>query len=389
MNLQSFLKACLAGMLGAVLGAASMVFVLEGHNTTLGPSVAVAAGEDDQQQIVAAVKHVEPSVVALEVTINGTQVIPSDPFSQMFGGGFGGGQAFGGGERLQPYSARASGSGFVYASNGLIVTNDHVVHGASKVQVVFSNGDRIPGRVYSEDAAADLALVKVDHYAKLPPALEFASSHAVEQGEFAIAIGEPFELKRTVTLGIVSGFDRDETIGGQIGAPHQFKGLLQTSAPINPGNSGGPLIDLSGRVIGVNQSVAAPAQGIGFAVPADTAKATLASLQAHPGVRTAANGGFIGVQLQALDGNLRQQLSYTGDGVAVAGVVGGSAADQAGLQPGDIIQRVDGKTVAKPDDVASVIRGTTPGKVVSLEVWSSGTRHLVGVKVGTSPNGAG
>jgi len=268
----------------------------------------------------------------------------------------------------------------------LIVTNDHVVHGASKVTVVFSNGDRIPGRVYSEDAGADLALVKVDNYAKLPPALEFGSSHAVQQGEFAIAIGEPFELKRTVTLGIVSGFDRDETIGGDGTAPHQFKGLLQTSAPINPGNSGGPLIDISGRVIGVNQSVAAPAQGIGFAVPADTAKSTIAELQAHPGVRTAtANGGFIGVQLAPLDENLRQQLSYQGDGVAIAGVVGGSAADQAGLQPGDVIQRVDGKTVAKPDDVASIIRGTTPGKHVSMEVWTSGTRHLVSVQVGTQP----
>jgi serine protease Do len=386
MNLQSFLKACLAGMLGAVLGAASIVFALGGHTTTtLGPSAAVAAGEDDQQQIVAAVKHVEPSVVALEVTINGTQVIPNDPFSQLFGGGGG----FGGGERLQRFHARASGSGFVYASNGLIVTNDHVVHGASKVQVVFANGDRVPGRIYSEDAAADLALVKVDNYAKLPPALEFASSHDVQQGEFAIAIGEPFELKRTVTLGVVSGFDRDETIGGRMRGAHEFKGLLQTSAPINPGNSGGPLIDLNGRVIGVNQSVAAPAQGIGFAVPADTAKSTLASLQAHPGVQTAANTGFIGVQLEALDGNLRQQLSYTGDGVAIAGVVGGSAADQAGLQPGDVIQRVDGKGVGKPDDVASLIRGTKPGKTVSLEVWSSGTRHLVGVKVGASPNAAG
>ncbi len=95
------------------------------------------------------------------------------------------------------------------------------------------------------------------------------------------------------------------------------------------------------------------------------------------------------MQLQALDDNLRSQLSYKGDGVAVAGVIGGSAADQAGLQPGDVIQRVDGKPVAKPDDVASVIRGTTPGKTVSLEVWTSGTRHLVGVKVGSSPNAAG
>jgi len=383
MNHSSLFKATLAGVLGAVLGSASMMFVMGGHGASVGPAAAVAAGEDDQQQIIAAVKHVEPSVVALVVTMNGTQVVPNDPFSQLFGRQFGGSPF--GGERLQPFSARASGSGFVYSNKGLIVTNDHVVHGASKIQVVFSNGDKVAGKVFSEDPDADLALVKVDNYAKLPPALAFASSKAVQQGEFAIAIGEPFELQRSVTLGIVSGFDRHETIGGEDGYAHQFKGLLQTSAPINPGNSGGPLIDISGNVIGVNQSVAAPAQGIGFAIPSDTVKSTVAMLETHPGSHAVGSGGFLGVQLMPLDANVRSQLDYIGKGVAVAGVVTGSAAEKAGLQAGDVIQSVNGKAVEKPADVSSIVKATPPGKSVSLEVWSNGGRHQVSVNVGTEP----
>jgi serine protease Do len=130
------------------------------------------------------------------VTINGTRVAPVapvDPFQGLFGGGVGPQSAYGGGAsgRMVPFEERASGSGFVYSKDGLIVTNDHVVHGASKVDVVFANGDRIAGHIFSENAAGDLALVKVDHYAKLPAPVEFGSSDAVQQGEWAIAIGEP------------------------------------------------------------------------------------------------------------------------------------------------------------------------------------------------------
>jgi S1-C subfamily serine protease len=209
----------------------------------------------DQERIVAAVRRDEPSVVALDVDVNGRQSVPADPFAQLFGGEPSSGQ-------MSPFHERASGSGFVYSKEGLIVTNAHVVQfgqGSNvKITVVFPNGDRIPAHVYAADPSADLALVKVDHYEKLPPPLEFSRSADVEAGQWAIAIGEPFSLQHSVTLGVVSGFNRTETIGSDdgLGIPRTFKGLLQTSAPINPGNSGGPLVDDNGLVIGVNQSVA-------------------------------------------------------------------------------------------------------------------------------------
>ena len=151
-NTHVMLKTLLVGAMGAAIGATSVLYAGIGTGPARpAVNVAVAAGEDDQQQIVAAVKHVEPSVVALEVTINGTQVVPSDPFSQLVRPGrrlarSASRRRNGGGEQLRPFSARASGSGFVYSSNGLIVTNDHVVHGASKIEVVFANGDHIPGK---------------------------------------------------------------------------------------------------------------------------------------------------------------------------------------------------------------------------------------------------
>jgi serine protease Do len=391
MNSSSILKPFLAGTLGALLGATSMMFVVNAQGLTPAANIAIASGEDDQEQIVEAVKHVEPSVVALDVSINGTRVTPTDPFQNFFGPGGQSGSPFGSGGgagQLTPFQERASGSGFVYSDSGLIITNDHVIHGASKIDVVFANGDHITGHIYSENPTADLALVKVDHYAKLPPPVQFGSSHAVQQGEWAIAIGEPYALKQTVTVGVVSGFNRDETIGDESGGnTQQFKGMLQTSAPINPGNSGGPLIDLDGRVIGVNQSVEQPAQDIGFAIPVDTVKTTVAMLARHQGSETTAvTGGFLGVQVEALNSDLRSNLGYQGQGAVIAGVVSGSPADQAGLQPGDVIQSVNGKAVKGPSDVTSIVHAIAPGKSAAIDVWRNGTRQLVAVHVGSQPD---
>jgi serine protease Do len=373
MEMKRFLAPLLAGLLGGAGGAA--IFAFTPH---MGPSVAVAAGEDDQTRIIEAVKHVEPSVVALDVRVNGKQIVPANPFGFFFGQG--------GGEQLVPFHAQASGSGFVISKSGLIVTNDHVVHGASKIQVVFNNGDKVPGTLYSEDQTADIALVKV-HYGKLPPALELGVSRNLEQGEWAIAIGEPLQLQDTVTVGVVSGFNRDETIGGvQGGIPRQFKGLLQTSAPINPGNSGGPLIDMDGRVIGINQAVARPAQGIGFAIPVQTVKKTVAYLEEHPGSHEAVMSAFMGVQLAPLS-SVRSQIDYHGQGVAIVGVVSGTSADKAGLEPGDVIQAVNGKAVTSPQEVSSIVHGMKPGQTVNLRVWSSGVKKLVAVQLGQAPVG--
>jgi S1-C subfamily serine protease len=379
MRLPAALRTFVATAAGAAIGASAMLVFADSTVQLKSPAPAIAGGEDDQQRIIEAVKHVEPSVVALDVDINGTRVVPSDPFASMFG------QADGGG-RLMPFHEAASGSGFVYSRSGLIVTNDHVVHGASKIDVVFANGDRVPAKIYAEDSAADLALVRVDDYAKLPRPVDFGSSNDVRQGEWAIAIGEPFALKQTVTVGVVSGFNRNETIGGDDGVPRAFKNLLQTSAPINPGNSGGPLVDLEGRVIGVNQSVAQPAQDIGFAIPVDTVKGTVAMLAQHPGSALTSSAGFLGVELESLTAPLRSQLSYAGPGAVVVGVVGGSPADQAGLQPGDVIQSVNGTPIAGPADATGLIAKIAPGRTATLRVWSNGWRKLVGVKIASRPS---
>jgi S1-C subfamily serine protease len=383
-------------LVGAIVGSFAMMLFASTHfsgvagpgNTPPALSAApLSSGGSDQDRIVSAVKRVAPSVVALNVTVNGQQVVPNDPFSQMFGG-----PSIGGGH-VQRFKARASGSGFVWSRDGLIVTNAHVVHppngsNVSKIEVLFQNGDRVPAHVYSANIGADLALVKVDGYNKMPPPVEVADSNKLQAGQWAIAIGEPFELKQTVTVGVVSGFNRDETIGGENGGSQEFKGLLQTSAPINPGNSGGPLIDVEGRLIGVNQSTANPqagAQGIGFAIPANTVKEQVALLEKNPGTHQGTNMGYIGASLATVSPNLRVQLNYQGSGVAVMQVVSGSPADSAGLQPGDVIQKIDGKDVNTADDLTKAIRNTKPGQTVNLQVWSGGLKKLVSIKTAERP----
>jgi serine protease Do len=386
------------GLIGAIIGSFSMMLYASTHfagvagpgNTPPAVQAApiVAGGTTDQDRIVNAVRRVEPSVVALQVTVNGTVYTPVDPFQQFFGPG--GGMPY----QRRNVIERASGSGFVYSRDGLIVTNAHVVpKGTSKITVVFANGDRVPGHLFSSNPGIDLALVKVDNYAKLPPPVQFADSSKLQAGQWAIAIGEPLALQRSVSVGVVSGFNRDEPIQGDDQQVHLFKGLLQTSAPINPGNSGGPLIDYDGRVIGVNQSTAAPssAQGIGFAIPSDTVVQTAVALAKTPGQTVNGNStgtgvGYLGILTGPIDNNTRTQIGYRDQGgVVVAQVQSGQAADKAGLEPGDVIQTINGKPVNQPSDVINTIKATKPGQTVSMRVWSQGVKKNVEVKVGEQP----
>jgi S1-C subfamily serine protease len=386
------------GLIGAIIGSFSMMLYASTHfagvagpgNTP--PAVNAApllatSGTTDQDRIINAVKRVEPSVVALQVVVNGTQLVPTDPMAQFFGGSSP--------VQRRPYQERASGSGFVYSRDGLIVTNAHVVpRGTSKITVVFANGDRIPGHLFSSNPAADLALVKVDGYAKLPPPVEFADSSKVQAGQWAIAIGEPFALQRSVSVGVVSGFNRDEPIQGEDQQLHLFRGMLQTSAPINPGNSGGPLVDYDGRVIGVNQSTANPAaaQGIGFAIPAQTVVQNAQVLAKSQGKTLDATGtgtgkGFLGVAAVDITNNVRTQLGGYHDqgGVAVANVVGGTPADQAGVQPGDVIQSINGKPVNSSSDFTAAISSLKPGAQVTLRLWSQGIKKNVQATLAEQP----
>ena len=401
MKTRSLFGTAVVGLVGAIFGSFSMMLFASSHFTTVAgpgntpPVVSAAAltngGTSDQERIVNAVKRVRPSVVSLLVTVNGTRMTPTDPFFQQFFGG-----QVGPGVR-QRFQERASGSGFVYGRSGLIITNAHVVpRGTSQVTVVFANGDHVPGKVYSTNPAVDLALVKVDNYAKLPPPVEFSDSSKLNAGQWAIAIGEPFELKQSVAVGVVSGFDRDEPIQDENGQAHLFRGMLQTSAPINPGNSGGPLVDDQGRLIGVNQSTANPqagAQGIGFAIPANLVAQTASELEKSQGKTLNANTtgtgvAYLGVNLQPLDANVRAQINFpqsAGTGAVIGQIPANGPAAKSELAPGDVIQKIDNKDITSPEDVINTVKALKPGQTVRLQVWSNGTKKLVVIPLGEQP----
>jgi putative serine protease PepD len=267
-----------------------------------------------------------------------------------------------------------SGTGFLVESDGTIVTNAHVVGDASQVQVRFSDdGPLHDARVLGVDASTDLAAIKVDENAAegVRP-LRLADSGDVQVGDAAVAIGYPLGLDRTATAGIVSGLER------QIQAPNGFSidKVIQTDAPINPGNSGVPLLNASGEVIGVNSQIATAggsggSVGIGFAVPANTVREVLPQLERgatpeHP---------YLGLSTTAASGG----------GAQVQQATAGGPAQRAGLEPGDVVTRVDGDTVQSPDDVAAAIDDNQPGDEIDVTVRRGGDERTVTVTLGKRP----
>jgi len=393
------LPTAIVALVGAIIGSFLMMLYASTHFTSAaGPgntpppvSAAPLTGVSDQDRIISAVKRAKASVVAINVTINGKQVVPVDPFLQQFFGGQGPGV-------VRPYRLGASGSGFVYDNKGDIVTNAHVVGSTipgsqvSKLEVVFANGDRKTAHVIAENVGSDLAVIKVDGYSKLPSPLQLADSDRLQQGQWAIAIGEPLELQQSVSLGIVSAFNRTEQVPNEQGQQMTFKGLLQTTAPINPGNSGGPLVDVEANVIGVNQLTASGAQGIGFAIPSKTVKQVVDQLIAHPGTTTQGTGGrgFLGVQMAPVTQGFRDQTGYRGQGgVGIIQVVDQSPADQAGLQAGDVILSVNGKSFASDAALRDALGKMKPGTKITMQIWSRGVRRLVSTTLSEFPAAMG
>ncbi|HEY1976595.1 MAG TPA: trypsin-like peptidase domain-containing protein [Candidatus Baltobacteraceae bacterium] len=389
------LPTLIVGLVGAVIGSFLMMLYASSHffgaTGPAGTPPAIAAvplsGVSDQDRIVSAVKRTKSSVVAITEEVNGQEVIPADPFFQQFFGGQGGPGI------VQPYHGEASGSGFVIDSRGDIVTNAHVLQPpqggkVAKLTVVFANGDKVPAHVVAYNIAADVGILRVDNYGKLPPPLDLGDSSRLEQGQWAIAIGEPLQLQQTVTVGVVSAFNRSEPIPTENGAEIDFKGLLQTSAPINPGNSGGPLIDIDGQVIGMNQSTvkSAYAQGIGFAIPSNTIRSVVASLEKNPGAHQGTDTGFLGIYMAELTAGIKNQIGYNGgSGIAVQQVFSGSPADQAGIQPGDVILQADGKPYGDVKGLHDYIASKKPGDTIRLNVWSQGMKKFVAIKLGETP----
>jgi putative serine protease PepD len=269
----------------------------------------------------------------------------------------------------------ASGTGFVIDSNGTIVTNAHVVSGASAVQVRFEDkGAGVDAQVLGSDQSSDLAVLRVDtsKTEHIKP-LALADSDTVKVGDLAVAIGYPLGLGRTVTAGIISG------VGRAIQAPNGFSidKVIQTDAPINPGNSGGPLLDGAGRVIGVNSQIATAGGGggnvgIGFAVPSNTVRQVVPRLRSG----TAISRPYLGISSKA---------STTGQGAVVADVIGGAPAASAGVLPGDIVKQVGGKPVLAPEDISTAIEDRRPGDTIDIQVQRAGASRTFRVTLGTRP----
>ncbi len=290
------------------------------------------------------------------------------------------GETMGGGSEAPAGVVRqARGSGFLIDPDGTIVTNNHVVKDADKVSVTLTDGTELPAKIIGRDPRTDLAVIKVDAGHPLPSLL-LGDSNQVRAGQWVLAVGNPFGLGGTVTAGIVSARGRD------IGAG-PYDAFLQVDAAINQGNSGGPLFTQDGRVVGVNTAILSPSGGsigIGFAIPSSLVKDVVGQLRTTGHVTR----GFLGVETQAVTAGIAPGLGLKQDakGALVAAVAPDSPAARSGLQPGDVLQSIDGKPVASPHELALMVSQIVPGKSAEFGLLRDGKAETLSVKVSTMPD---
>ena len=272
----------------------------------------------------------------------------------------------------KPHKQRSMGSGFVISPDGYIVTNNHVIDNADEVKVQFKNNEKpLAAKIVGRDPETDLALLKIDGKSNLPY-LEFGDSGKVKVGEWVLAIGNPFGLENTVTLGIVSA-------KGRIIGAGPFDNFIQTDASINPGNSGGPLIDLDGKVIGINTAIVASGQGIGFAIPSGMAKDVIAQLREGKSVKR----GWIGVTIQDIDENTAKALGMENTkGALVTSVLDGQPAAKAGIKTGDVITAVSGQKIDNTNELLRRIAALKPGDSAEMNLLRKGSPLTVSVTLG-------
>jgi S1-C subfamily serine protease len=298
----------------------------------------------------------------------------------------------------QEQRGEATGSGFVIDRTGTILTNAHVVNGATKVTVQFEDKQSADAKVLGKDESTDLALLQVDPEGLNLAPLTLGSSKGVQVGDPAIAIGNPFGLERTLTTGVISAVQRT------IQAPNSFEidDVLQTDAPINPGNSGGPLIDATGKVIGINSQIATGGSGsngsvgIGFAIPIDTAKTIIPDLKRSGRV----NRGYLGIDALTVDKSLKD-IVPVGHGALVQKVAPGGPADKAGIRAGDLsatldnhpiqlggdtIIKVAGKEIRTSNDLVAAVADRSSGERVKVTLVRGGKIKTVEVTLGERPN---
>lgn len=318
----------------------------------------------------ALVTRVKPAVVSITTTLGTSPEDPSValplpfPFNQMVPHG-------------QRGIEQARGSGFIIRQDGVIVTNNHVVKDQKSVKVTLDDGTELNAKVLGSDPRSDIAVLKIDAHRPLP-FIQLGNSADVKPGEWVVAMGNPFGLGGTVTAGIVSAISRD--IGA--GPYDQF---IQVDAPINQGNSGGPLFTQDGKVIGMNTAIFSPtggSVGIGFAIPSDMIRTVSDQLVATGHVTR----GYVGVGTQAITGAMAKALKLPDtSGALLASVVPGSPAAKGGLQPGDVIEAVNGRKIGSPRDLALTIAAVPPGAQANVQLRRDGENRDLALTVGEQP----
>ncbi|MBF2000334.1 MAG: trypsin-like peptidase domain-containing protein [Synechococcales cyanobacterium M58_A2018_015] len=363
----------------ATAPAPALLRFVRGETPTANSAASMVAQAVPQRGsfVAAAVRQVGPAVVRIDtertITRNPDPFF-NDPFFRRF---FGDGLIPPG-----PYEERlqGQGSGFIVSSDGTILTNAHVVADADRVTVILKDGRRFDGVVRGVDEVTDLAVVKINGSGL--PVASLGDSDQVEVGDWAIAVGNPFGLDNTVTLGIVSTLNRSSAMAG---IPDKRLDFIQTDAAINPGNSGGPLLNQNGEVIGINTAIRANAAGIGFAIPINKAKEVMPQLArgqrvVHP---------YIGVQIANLTPDLAKQNNSDPNatvmlpevtGVLVMGVVPNSPAAAAGIRRGDVITEIDGQTITSADQLQNLVERSGLGKTLRVTIRRGNSSQQVSLR---------
>lgn len=321
------------------------------------------------------VEEVKPAVVRIESTVQIAQTQRPDlPFDEDMLRRFFGFEMPD--EEQQPRERESGGSGFIISKDGYILTNHHVIADTSEIQVTLADGRQYDAEVVGSDSDFDVGLIKID--ADDLPSVELGDSEQIQEGQLVVAIGNPFGLSHTITSGIVSAQDRSFGIA-------EFENFIQTDAAINPGNSGGPLVNTDGKVIGINTAIftrTGGSMGIGFAIPINHAETIYNKLIESGTVKK----GFIGIGIQPLTSDLARGFGVPlTDGVVVSEVVPGSPGEEAGLQPGDIIQTLNGEKTSSYLDFRSKVALMGPNTTIELGILRDDEKMTVEVTLGERP----